>query len=81
MAAMKDKTRSHGAVLTNGIVFATALFELLGFSLLALRQETPDIRALVFSLVCVSALLVQYALFRFVFRRADMQVMLIVNVL
>ena len=82
MAATKDKkTRLHGAVLTNGIVFATALFELLGFSLLALRQETPDIRALVFSLVCVSALLVQYALFRFVFRRADMQVMLIVNVL
>ena len=44
MAATKDKkTRLHGAVLTNGIVFAPALFELLGFSLLALRQETPDI--------------------------------------
>lgn len=78
---MKKSKAPRGAVLNNGLVFAIALFTLLCFCLLSLKGETPDYMALGFSLICVFALLLQYILFRFVFTRADMQVMIVVNVL
>jgi len=77
----KKRITNIKSPMTNGIVFSLALFVLCAFCLLSLRDGTVDYSALVFSLVLVASILIQYILFRTVFANADLQIMLIVCIL
>ncbi|MBP3371517.1 MAG: FtsW/RodA/SpoVE family cell cycle protein [Clostridia bacterium] len=82
MKLRKKPTASNlQSPMTNGIVFSLTLFVLCSFCLLSMKNGAVDYAALIFSLILVGMVLFQYILFRFAFVRADLQIMLIVNIL